>query len=337
VDSGDAFCGGERPEGILEGTKRKGRWVQVLLSPTPNSVGVACLSNHGQVIGREGAVSDKGVFAFNAKVELYNCREWLRRLGGEVDAGLQRLDWLLKDMDVFGPGQGQSAKGWVPKPKWRHEPRGKTIFIPKAFGVGLGSSPMVYKASGQPKSTTLSEATPPVGLGLVAGSSGLLNGRPGAGVGMGSGPIVYKESGQPKKSILSEDIPTMCLGLEEGSFGLRNFGLLNVGQPKSPKVVVVGPSVNLGLEAGTSWSLDKEVGSSEAGSAERASPTCLEVSGSGLPIGSCSKLVGVKGAENPETSTMRGDSGLIELPPAMISVRLTTPASSRSGKKAAAT
>jgi hypothetical protein len=69
-------------------------------------VGVACLSNHGQVIGREGAVNDKGVFAFNAKVELYNCREWLRRLRGEVDAGLQRLDGLLKDMDVFGPGQG---------------------------------------------------------------------------------------------------------------------------------------------------------------------------------------------------------------------------------------
>jgi hypothetical protein len=339
MDSGNAFCGGERSEGILKGTKPKGRWVQALLSPAPHSVGVACLSNHGQVIGCEGTVSDKGVSTFNAKVELYNCREWLRRLRGEVDAGLQRLVGLLKDMDVFGPGQGQMAKGWVPKPKWRHEPKGKTIVIPKAFGVGLGSSPAVYKASGQPNSTTLSEATPLVGLGLVAGSSRLLNGHPGAGVGMGSGPVVYKESGQPKKSILVEAIPTVGLGLVEGSSGLRKSGLLNVGQSKSPKEVVDGPLVNLGLEAGMSGSLDKEAGSSEAGSAERASPTRLEVSGSSSPVGSSSKMVGVKGTKNPETSTTRGDTGLIELPLAMIGkeLRLTTPVSSRSGRKAAAT
>ena len=40
------------------------------------------------MIGSEGTVSDKGVSTFNAKVELNNCREWLRRLRGEVDAGL---------------------------------------------------------------------------------------------------------------------------------------------------------------------------------------------------------------------------------------------------------
>jgi hypothetical protein len=207
VDSDDSFCGEERSEGILEGTKSKGRWVQALLSPALHSVGVACLSNHRQVIGREGAVSDKGVSAFNAKVELFNCREWLRRPRGEVDAGLQRLDGLLKDMDVFGPGQGQSAKGWVPKPKLSHEPKGKTIFIPKASGVGLGSCPAIYKASRQPKSNILSEATPPVGLGLMAG--------PSVGVDMGLGPVVYKESGQ-----LAEAIPIVGLGLMEGSTGL---------------------------------------------------------------------------------------------------------------------
>jgi hypothetical protein len=227
VDSSDTFCGEKRSEEILEGTKPKGRWVQALLSPASHFAGVACLSNHGQVIKREGAVSDKGVSTFNAKVELYNCREWLRRLRGEVDAGLQRLDGLLKDLDVFGLGQGQSAKGWVPKPKWSHEPRGKTIFIPKASGMGMCSSPAGYKASGLPKSNILSEATLPVGLGLVAGPFGILNGRPSVGVGMGSGPVGYKESGQ-----LAEAIPTVDLGLKEGSFGLQSSGLLIVGQPR---------------------------------------------------------------------------------------------------------
>ena len=152
-------------------------------------MGVVCLSTQGQVIRREGAVSDKGVSAFNAKVELHNYREWLRRLRGEVDAGLQRLDRLFKDMAVTGPGpgQGQTVKGWVAKPKWRPKPRGKTIFIPKDLGVGLGSGPIVCKASGQARS----EDIPPAGLGLMAGSSGLSNGRPGSGF--------FKDDGQSKR------------------------------------------------------------------------------------------------------------------------------------------
>ena len=44
---GNTFCGGERIAGVLEGMKSKGRWVQALLSLTPHSVGLACLSNQG--------------------------------------------------------------------------------------------------------------------------------------------------------------------------------------------------------------------------------------------------------------------------------------------------
>jgi hypothetical protein len=102
--SGNALNGGEGTVGFLGGTNSKGRWVQALLFPAPHSMEVACLPNQGKVILREEVVRDKGVSAFNAKVELYNCKEWLKRIRGEVDAGLQRLDMLLKDVDITGPG-----------------------------------------------------------------------------------------------------------------------------------------------------------------------------------------------------------------------------------------
>ena len=108
--SGDAFCGGDGTARILGGTKPKGRWVQAILSSVPHPVEMACLSNQGQLILREEAISEKGVSAFNAKVELYNCREWLKRIRGEVDAGLQRLDLLLMNVDITKPGKGCMGK-----------------------------------------------------------------------------------------------------------------------------------------------------------------------------------------------------------------------------------
>jgi hypothetical protein len=44
-------------------------------SPAPCSEQEACLSSQGKLILREEGVSDKGVSVFNAKVELYNCRD----------------------------------------------------------------------------------------------------------------------------------------------------------------------------------------------------------------------------------------------------------------------
>jgi hypothetical protein len=74
VVSSDEFCGGEGTTGISGDAIPKGRWLQALLSPATHYVEVACLSSKGQVKGCEEAISAKGVSAFNAKVELCNCR-----------------------------------------------------------------------------------------------------------------------------------------------------------------------------------------------------------------------------------------------------------------------
>lgn len=121
-----------------------------------------------------------------------------------------------------------------------------------------------------------------------------------------------------------------------GSSGLSigRPDLKDDGQSKRPKDIEVGRTVHLGLEAGTSGCLGKEVGS-----AERASPTRFGASGSGVAKGSSSEMVGVKGVENTETMRKRGDIGLKEMSPAKIGkeLRLTTLVSSRPGKKVAAT
>jgi hypothetical protein len=192
--SNDVLRGGDGAVGVQGGVNPKGRWVQALLSPAQHSVEVACLPIPGKVLLREEAVSDKGVFAFNAKVELYNCREWLKRIKGEVDVGLQKLDTLLRDVDFNGPGQGHMGKEWVPKPKRMPQPRGKKFFIPKAPSVGLGLGPYGCKANVKPKSfkTTVvglsghlngplgricaEVKTTKLGLGLAAGWSGLFGG-----------------------------------------------------------------------------------------------------------------------------------------------------------------
>jgi hypothetical protein len=113
---------------------------------------VAYLPTPGKVTLREEVVFDKEVSAFNAKVELYNCREWLKIIRGEVDAGLQMLEMLLRAVDFNGLGQGRMGKEWVPKPKRTPEPRGKKFFIPKTPSVGLGLGPNGCKANVQPKS-----------------------------------------------------------------------------------------------------------------------------------------------------------------------------------------
>jgi hypothetical protein len=186
-------------------------------------VEVACLPNQGKVILREEAVSEKGVSIFNAKVELYNCREWLKRIRGEVDAGLQRLDMLLKDVDIIGLGQGCMGKEWAPKPKRTPKPRGKKLFIPKAPGVGLGLGPNVCKANSQPKSSKMVVVSTLVGLGLVVGSSRHPNGPQGMGCykeknkniehGLGSevGPS-RSFGGDPRKEACSTGLVVGCPG-----------------------------------------------------------------------------------------------------------------------------
>jgi hypothetical protein len=180
--SGDALCGGEATAGLLGGTNSKGRWVQALLTPAPQSEKVACLPRQGKQPSREKIDRDMGVLALNAKVELLNCREWLRRIRGEVDADLQRLDLFLMDMEFSRPGQERLGSEMAPKPLRKPVPNGKKPLIPKAPSVGLGLGPKMGKSLGQPKSLLVSSQNGPgVDLGDEVDSSGHPNGPPSAG------------------------------------------------------------------------------------------------------------------------------------------------------------
>jgi hypothetical protein len=188
------------------------------------------------------------MLAFNAIEELLKCREWLRSLRGEVDAGLHRLDVLLKDVAGFGPVQGRRVMGGAPKPKpiWSTESRGKINFIPKASSVGLGLGPKECGQSKRPKSIG---AIPPVGLGLKVGSAGpsgkglllsygistrpilegprgLLSGAPVGSTGKSiAGPIGVEEAGLSghAKGHLGKSTSDMGVGASVGS-RLSGFG-----------------------------------------------------------------------------------------------------------------
>jgi hypothetical protein len=151
---GDALCGGDATAGRLGGTISKGQWVQALLTPAPQSEQEACLPRQGP--SREKIDRDLGEHAFNATVELLNCREWLRRIRGEVDVGLQRLDRVLKDLDVYGPGQVRLG---FRKPG----PNGKKPPIPKASSAGSGLGSKVGNPLSQPRRLLVSSQN---GLGL---------------------------------------------------------------------------------------------------------------------------------------------------------------------------
>jgi hypothetical protein len=75
VVSGNEFCGGVGTTGISGVVIPKGWWVQALLSLASHSAEVTCLSTKGQAKGREEAIIANGVSAFNAKVELRNCKD----------------------------------------------------------------------------------------------------------------------------------------------------------------------------------------------------------------------------------------------------------------------
>jgi hypothetical protein len=154
VVPGDALCGGVATAGLLGGTRSKGQWVQTLLTPAPQSEQEACLPRQGP--SREKIDRDLGEHAFNATVELLNCREWLRRIRGEVDVGLQRLDLVLKDLDVSGLGQERLG---FRKPG----PNGKKPPTPKATSAGLGLGSKVGNPLSQPRRLLVSSQN---GLGL---------------------------------------------------------------------------------------------------------------------------------------------------------------------------
>ena len=114
--------------------------------PVMLSVGVTCSLNHELVKGLEGAINHTRVSAFNANQELCNLREWLRRLKGEVDVGLERLEVVFNKLESTGLGQGCKVSDWDPNPTRRFKPKRKKVYKPKV-GVGSVSSPKGVKPS----------------------------------------------------------------------------------------------------------------------------------------------------------------------------------------------
>ena len=137
------------------------------------------------------------------------------------------------------------------------------------MGLGLGSN--VCKVDGQPRSSKTTMVNPPVGLGLVVGSSGHPNGPQGMGY-------------------LKENNMEHGLDLEGGPFGyFKGDPSMEAGSTR--------------LDAGHPGMGD----SKRDGFAAWASSSRLEVSG----FGSSSEMVGMKDDECTESSTKGGDIGSV--------------------------
>jgi hypothetical protein len=96
-------------------TRRKSKGPSVMqgvksCNPRVNTLGVERQGTQGRVKGRmEGPL--------NARQELGGLREWLWQLRSEVDAGLWRVDEVIKKMKGDGPSQIKKKKIWISKPK----------------------------------------------------------------------------------------------------------------------------------------------------------------------------------------------------------------------------
>jgi hypothetical protein len=103
--------------------------------PRGSSQGVACQGSKCRVKGH-------GETAFNAKQELGGLREWLSQLRREIDAGLVRVDVVLKKLEIIGPGQVQKKTVWIPKTKSKKKFKLKEKRpILNGMGVGLDPGP----------------------------------------------------------------------------------------------------------------------------------------------------------------------------------------------------
>jgi hypothetical protein len=105
----------------------------------------------GQLKGPEGKVNQAALSAINVNQELRFFRESLKNLKGEVDIGLARLDWVIKNLEGIGPGQGcrssraQNVVSPKGKEKWI-KPKRKLLFK-LVVGVGSGARSKAVKPS----------------------------------------------------------------------------------------------------------------------------------------------------------------------------------------------
>jgi hypothetical protein len=95
--------------------------------------------------GAQGKVKGRLESSFNAKQELGGFREWLWQLRSEVDAGLGRIDVIIKRLEVDGLGQWKkkNKKVWISKPRPKRKPK----FKEKTSGV---SGPRINSDGAEP-------------------------------------------------------------------------------------------------------------------------------------------------------------------------------------------
>jgi hypothetical protein len=206
VEPGGCFKLVEGMSGEQEGSPAVNQWAQAPLLTGKFTVGVP-LPKEASMRCEEGALM--------AIQELGSCRAWLRRLKGEIAAGLRRVDAAIRVLESPGPGQGRNGSGGPCKSLNRFEPKQRYRLKTLEEGVGPGGGPKTFK----PKECTLKSMTE--GAGTSAGLGLLerpeeLQGLPGPGLGCvglprggDSGPGSFSPQGKKRLScdqLLSSEI-----------------------------------------------------------------------------------------------------------------------------------
>jgi hypothetical protein len=125
--------GGKKLKGIMLGEDNAGiESVPASTTQAKTPVGAAC-----SVLQELPKSWDVSLTAFNAKQELHSIREWLGRLRGEVDAGIVRLEMVLKNLNVSGSGQGSGTAGRISKSKKFFKPQKRYCTLNRERGESV--------------------------------------------------------------------------------------------------------------------------------------------------------------------------------------------------------
>jgi hypothetical protein len=210
-----------------------------------SSEDLACPGFQGKLKGREE-------LALNVLQELGWLRDWLRRVRGEVDAGLLRVDAVFKALEMDGPGQESKAKSWLPKPRRKNKSKAKKALNHKV-DVGLGSGSMVVKSIMKPISYMTNGAEPSMSMGLedsqrmkpithtVAGAGmnkglGLVD-RPVISPDASGGPCGEKHGADEDRGLVGGPIAgSVSSGPSDECVGLSGAGETMFGDELSPEV-----------------------------------------------------------------------------------------------------
>jgi hypothetical protein len=295
----------------------------------------AMMTGYGHKTGLEGKAVHGELCAFNATQELWACRETLRKLKGEVESGLARLDWAFKNIEGLGPGQGCISRIQISpkdKEKWVKPKKGiKAKWVgsghPSKAGAGNGPKPsdikrpveagpdaaiMKVPGLGRWKTLSFTETASSVGVGKSASSSYAV---PESSDERGfdfAAPVSSKErlgsssggQGVPKEGVSS---PILVAAT---SVGLGKTTSTSFDVPESPDemglnlAAPVGPKERHGSSSG-------DRGATEDG----ASPPVLVAGDSGRPVClgyECLASVSAPQKEKEDGLKSSGESGPLE-------------------------